>query len=91
MIQSGGFLGGLRGPLLKTGFPLMNDVIKPLPKSVLIPLGITAAAAAAAAAAANARIHKVILESRTTALITSNNQMENIMKVVKSLEDLVYY
>ena len=88
MIQSGGFLGGLRGPLLKTGFPLMNDVIKPLPKSVLIPLGITAAAAAAAA---NARIHKVILESRTTALITSNNQMENIMKVVKSLEDLVYY
>ena len=87
MIQSGGFLGGLRGPLLKTGFPLMNDVIKPLPKSVLIPLGITAAAAAAA----NARIHKVILESRTTALITSNNQMENIMKVVKSLEDLVYY
>ena len=86
MIQSGGFLGGLRGPLLKTGFPLMNDVIKPLPKSVLIPLGITAAAAAA-----NARIHKVILESRTTALITSNNQMENIMKVVKSLEDLVYY
>ena len=89
MIQSGGFLGGLRGPLLKTGFPLMNDVIKPLPKSVLIPLGITAAAAAAAAA--NARIHKVILESRTTALITSNNQMENIMKVVKSLEDLVYY
>ena len=85
MIQSGGFLGGLRGPLLKTGFPLMNDVIKPLPKSVLIPLGITAAAAA------NARIHKVILESRTTALITSNNQMENIMKVVKSLEDLVYY
>ena len=87
MIQSGGFLGGLRGPLLKTGFPLMNDVIKPLPKSVLIPLGITAAAAAAA----NARIHKVILESRTTALITSNNQMENITKVVKSLEDLVYY
>ena len=87
MIQSGGFLGGLRGPLLKTGFPLMNDVIKPLPKSVLIPLGITAAAAAAAAA--NARIHKVILESRTS--ITSNNQMENIMKVVKSLEDLVYY
>ena len=86
MIQSGGFLGGLRGPLLKTGFPLMNDVIKPLPKSVLIPLEITAAAAAA-----NARIHKVILESRTTALITSNNQMENIMKVVKSLEDLVYY
>ena len=39
MIQSGGFLGRLFGPLLKTGLPLMNNVIKPLAKSVLIPLG----------------------------------------------------
>ena len=27
MIQSGGFLGRLFGPLLKTGLPLMKDVI----------------------------------------------------------------
>ena len=47
MIQSGGFLGKLLGPLLKTGLPLMKSVIKPLPKSVLIPLGLTAAASAA--------------------------------------------
>ena len=53
MIQSGGFLGRLLGPLLKTGLPLMKNVIKPLAKSVLIPLGLTAAASAA-----DAGIHK---------------------------------
>ena len=47
MIQSGGFLGKLLGPLLKTGLPLIKNVIKPLAKSVLIPLGLTAAASAA--------------------------------------------
>ena len=49
MIQSGGFLGRLLGPLLKTGLPLIKNVIKPLAKSVLIPLGITTAASAAVA------------------------------------------
>ena len=39
VIQSGGFLGRLLGPLLKTGLPLIKNVIKPLTKSVLIPLG----------------------------------------------------
>ena len=53
MIQSGGFLGRHLGPLLKSGLPLMKGVIKPLSKSVLIPLGLTAAASAA-----NAGIHK---------------------------------
>ena len=48
MIQSGRFLARLLGPLLKTGLPLISNVIKPLVKSVLIPLGSTAAAAAAA-------------------------------------------
>ena len=52
MIQSGGFLGRLLGPLLKTGLPLIKNVIKPLGKSVLIPLGLTAVAAA------DAGIHK---------------------------------
>ena len=53
MIQSGGFLGRLLGPLLKTGLPLIKNVIKQLAKSVLIPLGLTAAASAA-----DARIHQ---------------------------------
>ena len=47
MIQSGGFLGRLLGPLLKTGLPLIKSVIKPLAKSVLILLGLTAAVSAA--------------------------------------------
>ena len=53
MIQSGGFLGRLLGSLLKTGLPLMKSVIKPLAKSVLIPLGLKTAASAA-----DAGIHK---------------------------------
>ena len=47
MMQSGGFLGRLLGPLLKTVPPLTKDVIKQLAKSVLIPLGLKAVAAAA--------------------------------------------
>ena len=52
MIQSGGFLGRLLSPLLKTGLPLIKNVIKPLAKSALIRLGLTAASAA------DAGIHK---------------------------------
>ena len=47
IIQSGGFLGKLRSLLLKTGLPLIKNVIKPLANSALIPLGLTAAASAA--------------------------------------------
>ena len=43
MIQSGGFLGRLLGPLLKAGLTLMKNVTKPLAKSVSIPLELTAA------------------------------------------------
>ena len=53
MIQLGGFLGRLFSPLLKIGLPLMK-----LAKSVLIPLGLTAAASAA-----DAGIHKKLLGS----------------------------
>ena len=83
MIQSRGFLGRLLGLLLETGLPLMKNVIKPLAKSVLIPFGLTAAASAA-----DAGIHKKTLGSGNTAtLIISNNEMEDIVKAVKSLED----
>ena len=64
IIQSGGFLGRLLGPLLKTGLPLIKNVIKPLAKSVLIPLGFIAAASAADAA-----IHKKILGSGKLVLV----------------------
>ena len=55
MIQSGGFLDRLLGPLLKTGLPLMKNVIKPLAKSILISSGLTAAASAT-----DAGIHKKV-------------------------------
>ena len=82
MIQSGGFLGKLLGPFLKTGLPLIKSVIKPLAKSVLIPLGLTAAVSAA-----DAGIHKKILGSGSTTLIISNDEMEDLIEIVKSLED----
>ena len=47
IIQSGGFLSRLLGPLLKSGLPLIKNVIKPLARSILIPLGLTEAASAA--------------------------------------------
>ena len=50
MIQSGEILGRILGPLLRTGLPLMKSVIKPLAKSVFLPLGLTAAGSAADAA-----------------------------------------
>ena len=83
MIQSGGFLSRLLGPLLKTVLPLIKNVIKPLAKSILVPLGLTAATSAA-----DAGMHKNVLESgNTTTLIISNNRIEDIIKIVKSLED----
>ena len=83
IIQSGGFLGRLLGPLLKTGLPLIKNVIKPLAKSVLIPLGLTAAASAA-----DAGIHKKLLGFGTATLIISNEEINNIMKIVQALKDL---
>ena len=85
MIQLGGFLDRLLGPLLRTGLPLMKSVIQTLAKSVLILLRLTAAAAAAASVAG---IHKKILGSgHNTTLIISNDEIEDISKVVKSVED----
>ena len=87
MIQSGGFLGRLLGPLLKIGLPLIKNVFKPLAKSVLVPLGLTAAASVA-----DAGIRKKIWGSghnrpSYATLIMSNDEMEDIIKIVKSLED----
>ena len=63
-MQSGGFLDRILGPLLKTGLPLMKNVIKPLAKSVLIPLGLTAAVSAA-----DAGIHKKNLRNQVIMII----------------------
>ena len=83
MMQLRGILGRLLGLLLETRLPLMKSVIQPLGKHVLIPLGLTAAASAA-----DEGIHKKVLGSgHNTTLIISNNEMKDILKIVKSLED----
>ena len=67
MIQSGGFLGKSLDPLLKTGLPLIKNVITP---------------------AADAATHKKTLGSgNNTTLIISNKDMDDLIKIVKSLED----
>ena len=78
MMQSGGLLGKLlgklAGPLMKVGVPLA--------KNVLAPLGISAAMSAI-----DGSIKKKILGSGMTTLIISNDEMDDILKIVKSLED----
>ena len=78
--QSRGFLGRLLGPLVKTGLPLMKNLLKPLAKSVLIPLGL------AAASATDAAIDKKMFGSSIATLIMSNEEINDIMKIVKLLE-----
>ena len=64
------FLGKILGPLLKTGLPLIVNVLKPLAKSVLISLGLMAVASATDAA-----IDKKMFLSGFTTLIISNEEM----------------
>ena len=76
-MQKGAFLRFL-APLLKSGLPLLKSAIKPMSM-----LGLTAAASTADAA-----INKKILESGNhTTLITSNDDMQDLLKIVKSLDD----
>ena len=81
MIQLGVFLSSLLGPLLKTGLPLIGNVLKPLAKSVLASLGLTVALSVKDAA-----IHKKILGSGTTTLIFLNKALHDIMKIIKFLK-----
>ena len=80
--QLEGFLCRLSRPLLKTGLPLLKNVLKPLAKNVLIPLRLTAGASATDAA-----IHKKMFVSGITRLIIFNAEMIDIMKKVKSLKE----
>ena len=68
---------------MAAGIPLMKHVLIPLAKSVLIPLGLTAAAESATDAA----IEKKIYGSGTTALIISNEEMKDVMRILKSIEE----
>ena len=78
LIQSGGFVGTL---LSKLAGPLMK-VAMPLAKNVLAALGLTAAMSAV-----DGSIQKKIHGSGTTTLIIPNKDLEDVMKIIESLED----
>ena len=96
--QSGGFLGRLLEPLLKTGLPLIGNLLEPLAKSILIPLGLTTAAAATDAAIqkkmfrsgrhpSELALSPSDLTSHVTTQIISNEDTNDIMKTIRSLEE----
>ena len=87
IIQSGGFLGKLLGPLLKTGLPLLKSVIKPLGL-----LGLTAAT--------SADVQKKKKKNtwfwsssdsvpKTTTLIISNKALENSGVLLKGVTETI--
>ena len=78
------FLGRFLGPFLKAGLPLIGNVLKPSAKSVVISLGLTAAVSTTDTA-----IHKKMFGSGITTLIYSNEEINDIIKVVKSLKESV--
>ena len=61
---------------------LIGNVLKPLVKAILIPLVLTAASSAT-----NAAIHKRMFGSGFITLIISNEEINDIMKIVTSLEE----
>ena len=79
--QSGRFLGRFLGPLLKTGLPLTGNVLKCI-KGILIPLGLTSTASATDAA-----IHMKAFGLGMTKMTLSNEEMNDIVKIIKSLEE----
>ena len=74
---------------MTTALPLMKNVLTPLAKSILVPLGLTAAASSTDAA-----IQKIIYGSecfldvvKRTTQVLSNEDLNNIVKIVKSFDD----
>ena len=82
MAQSGRILSRLLGLLLITCMPLIRNVVKPLAKSVLLPLELTAASET------DAVIHKKMFGSGTKTSVFSNEDLNGIMKDNKSLKEL---
>ena len=79
--QKGGFVNFLK-PLMTASLPLMKSVLTPLAKSVLLLFGLTTVISATDAA-----LQKKIYGSGGTALITSNEEMEDITKIIESFDE----
>ena len=78
IIPCGGFLGSLLSKIAG----LLVKVVVSIAINILVPLGVTAAESAV-----DAEIQKKIHGSGTTTLIISNEEMNDIMKIVQALED----
>ena len=79
--KKGGFLNFLR-PLRTAGLPIMKSVLTPLAKNLLLPLALSAGISAAVAA-----VQKKIYGLGTTALINSNEEMEDIMEISEIIKN----
>ena len=77
--QKRGF-ANLLGPLMRTDLPLMKNVLAALAKAFFVPLGLTAATSVA-------DVVKKTFGSGMAAIIISNDDMKDIMKIVASLEE----
>ena len=80
--QEGGFLGNFLAPLMKVGLPLMKYVLTPLDKKYFEAIRINSSSVS------NRRNYsKNIYGSGTTTLIISNEEIQEILKIVKSLKE----
>ena len=78
--QSGGFIGRRLRSLLESGFLLMKNALKRLAKIVFNTVKIKAAARGEA-------IHMKTFESGMIPLITSNEERNDMIKIVQLLEE----
>ena len=94
VMQSGGFLGKLLGPLLKTGLPQIKSVIKPSAASAADAGIHKKISGSGRHHSSSSSLHHRPFSSafhNNTIIIILNDQMKDITKIVKSLEDLVCY
>ena len=82
IIRSGGFLGKVLGSFLKTGLPLMKNVLQTISWK-----GFDTIRLIAAASVVQARTHKKVWGSGTTILIISNEEVHVHMRLAKSFKD----
>ena len=80
--QEGGLFSHFLGPLMRVGLRLIKNVLKPFAKSVLILSGLTAAALAT-----DAVMQMKIYASDMAKLIILNEEIKDIMEIVKHLEE----
>ena len=66
---------------MKAGLSIIEKVMKPLDKSVLMPLGLEAAGSAI-----DATFHKKMFRSGNTTSIISTKEMNDVMRIIKSPE-----